>query len=200
MHDQDMADQIRKAKHGDAEALEEVLQELEPYLLDLAPRLVGRGWMRASDLVQIARMRIWERISTFEGSDDNELCTRRFKAWIKTTMRRAAIDDWRTQERRVPTVSIDKLNTNSTAGGLPQVTDGSPTPSRNFRFDEEARIVCHAISQIRNEDDRRIIELHFFEGASLRQIAKSMGIEDKKLRVRFHDLLDRLGLDLEELK
>ena len=73
------------------------------------------------------------------------------------------------------------------------------TPSANVRAEEQAALVRAALAKVPDETDRALLRLRFFEGLSLRQAARQLGVSYDAARERYRRALTRLEGDLARL-
>ena len=101
--------------------------------------------------------------------------------------------------------SIDRLRRRNVAGRSPQTLEGVPEP----RDDEDPEIqvsdaqrrlvVQQALEQL-SDDQRRALELSFYEGLSHREVAERLSAPLGTVKSRIRTALTRLKTSLEALK
>jgi RNA polymerase sigma factor (sigma-70 family) len=199
---------IRQAQTGDRAAMDRVLSLLRPHLEQLARRYAdpARASASASDLVQETELRVWQKLDQFRGGEDDEQTLALFRGWVGQMMQRLGLNarrDRKTQRRQPsqPIVRLDAPKSSGPAGedGL-DLAGREPTPSRDLRTAEEARLVQTALANIPDAADRTLLQLRFFEGLSLRESAKRAGISYDKARDRFRLCMQRLEEELARLR
>ncbi len=196
---------VQRAKGGDPEAWRDLHALAQEYLLRLAQQLVGPGWAHrsASDLVQDVWQQVYEAIDTFRGGEDDEQTGAMFRALLSRTMRRLNANGLRHDQaaiRRPPAGTVHlgvHGGDDSTAGpGDPPADD--PTPSLPVRLEEQRATVQAALAKL-DETDRAIVELRFFQGRTLEQVAEQIGWTCDQVRYRLHEtILPRLGEALKD--
>ncbi len=201
-------DLLRQARAGDRGALDRVLALLRPYLEQLAARYAdpGRAHASASDLVQEACLRAWDKLDQFRGGSSDEQTLALFRSWLGQIVQRLGLNARRDgkAQRRAPRQPLRRLgspaagDSTDQAGGV-EPAGGEPTPSANLREDEQTRLVRAAVANIPDETDRAIVRLRFFEGLSLRQVAQQLNLTYDKVRERYQISLQRLERDLGQL-
>jgi RNA polymerase sigma factor (sigma-70 family) len=186
---------IAQAQAGDAEAQHRLLAVIRPHLERVARAYAdpARAEESASDLIQEASLRAWQRLDRFRAAADDEQTLALFRAWIDRLARNVGLNrrrDGRAKRRRPlkPFVSLDEPADRPAS----DPADGGPSPSANLRAGEQTRLVLEALERLPDETDRRIMRLRFFEGQSLRQIADRLPLPYDHVRDRFQKTLDRL--------
>ena len=61
-----------------------------------------------------------------------------------------------------------------------------------MRADEESEIVRRAVADLSDPLERQVLELHFFEGLSLRQIAERLDLTYDRVREPYRRAMRRL--------
>jgi RNA polymerase sigma-70 factor (ECF subfamily) len=194
-------DLLARSRSGDRAAAEELLAFVRPWLEKLArshadPHAPDGS---ASDLVQEAWLRAWQKLDQFQGAADEEQALTMFHAWLARIVSRLGLNAARDRKagQRMPPGKLLRLDgegaaasTDSAAGIEPCATE--PTPSANVQAAERARLVQAALAELTDPFDQAIIRLRFFEGLSLRQVAQQLGCNPETVRQRYHALLGRL--------
>jgi RNA polymerase sigma-70 factor, ECF subfamily len=202
-------DLLRQAQSGDRAAMDRVITLLRPYLEQVAARYADpdRASASASDLVQDACLRAWEKIDQFHGGTNDEQTLALFRSWVGQIVQRLGLNDRRDRkaQRRTPALPLVRLDNpgagESTArGGGADPADREPTPSMNLRTDEQARLVQAALERIADETDRAVLRLRFFDGLSLREIAERLTLSYNKVRERYQVGLEQLERELGRLE
>jgi RNA polymerase sigma factor (sigma-70 family) len=196
---------IQRAKAGDPEAWRQLHVMAQDYLLRLARRLVGPGWAHrsASDLVQDAWRQVYQAIGAFRGGDNDAQTGATFRALLARTLRRLHANGLRHDRaaiRRPPgTVPLGACGADDSAAGLGDPPADDPTPSHPLHVEERRAKVESVLAKL-EETDRAIVELRFFQGRSLEQVAGHLGLTYDQVRYRLHEsILVRLGDELRDL-
>jgi RNA polymerase sigma factor (sigma-70 family) len=198
-------DLVILAQGGDAAAMDRLLAELRPHLERIARDYAepDRAAESASDLVQEAELRAWQKIDQFCGGPDDQQTLAMFRAWAGQIVRRVGLDARRNSatQRRSPPGAILRLGpaAGSTTGGGLQPAGSEPTPSARLRSDEAAQRVRAAIQDLPDPGDREIVGLYFFEGKTLSEIAKLLGIGYEAAKYRYRAAMERLERSLGDL-
>jgi RNA polymerase sigma-70 factor (ECF subfamily) len=201
-------DLLARARAGDPAATEELLARVRPWLTQLArqhadPRQADAS---ASDLVQEAWLRAWQKLDQFQGAADEAQALAMFRAWLARIVTRVGLNSMRDgdAQRRRPPGKLLRLDVHraDAAGDAAAALDPSaagPTPSAGAQADEQSRLVHEALDRLTDPLGRDIVRLRFFEGLSLRQAAERLGLNHETARQRYHAALGRLQQDLDEL-
>lgn len=147
-------------------------------LLAYALRLCNGDRQRAEDLVQETMLRAWRHPESMDPSRGS------VRAWLFTTARNVAIDNWRRREARVAEVVTDQL------------------PERDSGWDEtdravEAWVVAEALRRLSPAHRQVLIEC-FYRGCSVAEAAARLGIPPGTVKSRTHYALRALRVALEE--
>ncbi len=147
-------------------------------LLAYALRLCQGDRQRAEDLVQETLLRAWRHPESMDPARGS------VRAWLFTTARNVAIDNWRRREARVSEVVTDQV------------------PERDPGWDEtdravEAWVVAEALRQLSPAHRQVIIEC-FYRGCSVAEAAARLGIPPGTVKSRTHYALRALRVALEE--
>ncbi|HEX6272121.1 MAG TPA: sigma-70 family RNA polymerase sigma factor [Polyangiaceae bacterium] len=154
---------------GDAAAFRELFARYAPKLERLMLReLYARE--AANDLVQQTFLQLHRARLDFDPSQ-------RFKPWLYTIALNLKREHFRRRRRR-PEV-------------LGELGDERPGPSGSHEAFEARRSLAWALQQI-PEENRAVIELHWFDGLSFAEAARCLGIGAVAAKVRAHRGYQRL--------
>lgn len=145
-------------------------------LWSYALRLTGGDRARAEDLVQETLLRAWKHPRVLDQSQGSA------RAWLFTVARRIAIDGWR-----------------SAAARSEIMTDAPPelaTPDDTDRA-LQGWLVAEALGEL-SVAHREVLGLCYFQGYSVADAAKTLGIAPGTVKSRTHYALRALKLALEE--
>jgi RNA polymerase sigma factor (sigma-70 family) len=200
---------IRRAQDGDPRAVEELLASVRPYLAKVAGGFAdaSRASASASDLLQEAELRAWQRLGQFQGGSADEETHAKFRTWLVQIVRHIAQDRERARgarKRRAPGAWIRSIEgpgseDGSGAASLDPPAAG-PSPSASLRQTERSLLVNRALEAVRDGTDRAIIRLRFFEGLSLPAIADRLEMTYDQVRERYRRGIRGLEMRLQELK
>ena len=172
-----LAERIRA---GDAEALGELYDRYASVALATALRVVG-GRDEAEDVVHDAFVTVWRKIDRFDAERGA------LRAWLMTVVRNRAID--RVRARRT-SVDIDDADERSLLR-----TGPNPTWEDALRR-ASAGELRSALAELPDEQ-RRAIELAYFEGYTYREVAELTGVApgtaNGRLRLALAKLRDSLA-------
>lgn len=172
-----LAERIRA---GDAEALGELYDRYASVALGTALRVVG-GRDEAEDVVHDAFVTVWRKIDRFDAERGA------LRAWLMTVVRNRAID--RVRARRT-SVDIDDADERSLLR-----TGPNPTWEDALRRASAGELRT-ALAELPDEQ-RRAIELAYFEGYTYREVAELTGVApgtaNGRLRLALAKLRDSLA-------
>jgi RNA polymerase sigma-70 factor, ECF subfamily len=164
------ADLLARVAAGDEPALAALYDRLSGVAFGLALRMVGNT-DAAEDVVQDAFLRIWRRAESYEPARGAA------RPWVLRVVRNVAIDRLRSRDarRRAETGS-------QTDEALVTVSE---TPDETASRSERSRVVRRALADLPAEQ-RRAIEIAYFEGLSHTEIAsrENMPLGTVKTRIR----------------
>lgn len=196
---------LAQAKAGDRDAWGALYDLVGPHLLRLAQQRLGPIWPQesVSDLVQTTWERALRQIDQFHGGADDSQTAPMFRAWLSQILRNVHRNELRDRQaaRRRPPGGLRTLDptAESQSGDVAPVdiAASDPTASHAARLHEFRSALQDAMLTL-DEMDRRIVLLHFFDGLSLRQIARQMNLEQNTVFDRFRRLKKRLQRELGE--
>jgi RNA polymerase sigma-70 factor (ECF subfamily) len=171
------ADRIRD---GDAAALGELYDRHAAAALAVAMRIVG-GRDEAEDVVHDAFVAVWRKIDRFDAQRGS------LRAWLLTVVRNRAID--RVRARRTA-VDVDDADERSL------LRTGS-NPTWEAALDRAAASDLRGAMAALPDEQRRALELAYFEGYTYREVAEITGVPpgtaNGRLRLALAKLRDALA-------
>jgi RNA polymerase sigma factor (sigma-70 family) len=195
---------IQRAHAGDRQAMDLLLAAVLPDLQCRARRYRSADQPDASaaDLVQVACLHAWQKLDQFDCAGDSETTRTQFRAWMLRILDSQGLNAlrFRSTQRRKPSQPLLRLTASGpgeaddTVNRLDPAADES-TPSAAARGGEQSDLIRRALNAL-PEEDRAIIELHYFEEVSLRQIAARLQLSEDRVRSRYHSALRRLEREL----
>jgi RNA polymerase sigma-70 factor (ECF subfamily) len=178
------ADLLARARAGDASAFCILIEPLESRLFRQAVVLAG-DLSTAQDLVSETRIRAWKSLGRY-----NETC--RFSTWLYAILLHCQQEAARRARSRP--ISLAWLPFGE-AGKLTQQHENqpadTPSPSAIAAQNEAALELSRCIERL-PEKHREVIQLRFFEDASLPDMAAVLGCSVGTVKSRLHHALDKL--------
>src|SRR5215208_4099212 len=153
---------------GDRDALSELYERHSGLLLGLAMRIV-RERREAEDLLHDVFLEAWRTAKDFDPRRG------RVRTWLAIRMRSRALDLQKSA----------RVSRNAGDGGLDTLVDESEGASPDHRR------VRRALAELA-QDQRRVLELAYFEGLSCTEIAERVAIPVGTVKSRIAAGLDRL--------
>jgi RNA polymerase sigma-70 factor (ECF subfamily) len=172
---------LGRVARGDERALAALYDRLSPQAYGLALR-IARDSRLAQDAVQDAFVRAWRGASRYDVRRGSA------RAWLLRIVRNAAIDQLRSEQAK--------------ARAEGRADEGSP--GRAPAPPDEAAASAQRSSRLRDalgrlpEEQRRVIEIAYFEGLSHSEIATREGIPVGTVKSRIHEGVARLRRFVEE--
>ena len=151
-----LADRIRS---GQTEALGELYDMHAATALAVALRVVGDR-QEAEDVVHDAFVAVWRKIDRFDAERGA------LRAWVMTVVRNRAID--RIRARRI-TVDVDDADERS-------MLRTGPNPTWEAALGRATATEMRAAIDRLPDEQRRAIELAYFEGYTYREVAELTGV------------------------
>lgn len=187
------AEELLRARQGDADALDRILRRVLPRLdrrtrEQLGPWLAGR--MGTSDLVQDALVEVVRSITKFEGHTEAA-----FVAWLDRIVDRAALQQYRrlrADRRRVPSDPAGLRRLASAILPLPA------TPSADARQAEFIAICEAALAEL-SIDQRLALIGVVFENRPVAEVAVELGRSPDALHALLGRARARLAVRLQQL-
>jgi RNA polymerase sigma-70 factor (ECF subfamily) len=177
---------VARIERRDADALGEIYDRYAARLNGLASRILGDTG-EAEEVLQDVFLYVWRAASTFDGTRGSVL------AWLMVATRSRAIDRLRTRR----------------SGGRLRLTTLTDAPEPASKDDLEAGLagrewetVCRAAIGELPEDQRRALELAYFEGLTQQEIADRtktpLGTVKTRVRLGLMKLRERIRPYLSE--
>lgn len=176
---------VRRLAAGDEHALAEIFDRLAPTVYGAALGVLGNG-AAAQDAVQDVFVELWSRPDRYDPAAGT------LRTYLIVVARHRAVDMVRSESRRVARQERHF-----------QLTPGQRLPSAcdEVTAAEAAGAVRDAV-RLLPRDQRRVVELAYFEGLTYREVALAVGIPEgtakSRLRlalVKLKTMLDRQLLE-----
>jgi RNA polymerase sigma-70 factor (ECF subfamily) len=169
----DQRELIDRARGGEATAFERLAEQCAPRLWRFALALCkDRHW--AEDLVQETLLEAWQSLARFDGR-----CG--FSSWLYGILRHRFLKGRRQQ-------NAARL---SVGDGLDQTPGRASTRDRFAEMSEDAFRIRRAVANL-PEEHRLVVELRFFAGATLDEIAAALSCPLGTVKSRLHHALKKL--------
>ena len=172
-HEDDECGLIARAQAGEAIAFERLARRHAASLWRCAMAL-GKDSHWAEDLAQETLVEAWRSLARFDGR-----C--RFSTWLYGILRHRFLKGRRKQDAA-------RL---SASDALGQEPCPARSPDRSAEASEDAQRVRQAVASL-PEEHRLVIELRFFAGATLDEIAAALGCPLGTVKSRLHYALEKL--------
>ena len=172
-HEDDERELIDRAKDGEANAFERLAVQHAARLWRCALAL-GKESHWAEDLVQETLIEAWRSLARFDGR-----C--QFSTWLYGILRHRFLKGRRGQNAAGL----------SAPDALAQVPCTAWSPDQSAEASEDAERVRRAVASL-PEEHRLVVELRFFAGATLDEIAAALGCPLGTVKSRLHHALEKL--------
>ena len=171
---------MNRVEAGDERALELLYHRHASMVFTLASRIVGQD-DDAEEVTEDVFIQVWEAADRF----DEERGT--LKSYLATMTRSRALDRLRSRKRRTAAYDRASVGDTGVAGGR----DG-PEPTDRPAERSEARDRISEALNVLNDDQRRAIELAYFEGLSQSEIAERLDQPLGTIKTRIRDGMIKL--------
>jgi len=171
--DNDQRKLIDRARAGEATAFERLAAQHAACLWRCALAL-GKDGHWAEDLAQETLVEAWRSLARFDGR-----C--RFSTWLYGILRHRFLKGRRQQ-------NAARLSSPDALGHVPCAAH---SPDRSAEASEDAQRVRQAVASL-PEEHRLVVELRFFAGAALDEIAAVLGCPLGTVKSRLHHALEKL--------
>ena len=172
---------IARARRGDADAFEQLVEAYRNQVFRLALRMCGNE-ADADEVAQEAFLSAWKGLPNFRGES-------RFSTWLYQLTTHAVIDLMRREKRQAAAEDIDEITT----------ADDGPSPQQQAGRAETRREVRAALMQL-PEEYRQVLLLRFMQELSYEEIGQTLKLPAGTVKSRLNrakaqlkDILSRSG-------
>jgi RNA polymerase sigma-70 factor (ECF subfamily) len=166
---------VARLAAGDDQALTEIFDRLAPMVYAVARRVLGEG-TAAQDIVQDVFVELWSRPGRYDPAAGA------LHTYLTVVARNRAVDLLRSELRRVARQERHYRLT-------PE--QGHPAPSEVVLTAEAGGLVRDAV-RLLPSDQRRVVELAYFQGLTCREVALAAGIPEGTAKSRLRLALAKL--------
>lgn len=167
---------IEKAKAGDIRAFEELMEEHQKAIYNVAYRIVG-NYDDASDVAQDAMIKIFKNLSYFEERS-------KFTTWMYRIVTNTALDFLK-KKRRNKVISIDETISGEENDYGKQLASDEVTPQELVEQDERRQAVLKALYKLTPEH-RAVLVLRDINGLSYDEIANVLMCSEGTVKSRIN--------------
>ena len=175
----------KRACRADKNAACELLKIYYADIYSYLRRLCG-GEADAEDLTQQTFLKVWSSLDSFAGRS-------KFSTWLYRIAHNTYIDF----QRRNAGSARDRSDQ-----WWAEYIDKNPGPLANVAERQLARRLYETVDQL-DEDKRNIVHLHYYQGLSIRETAKVLGIATSTVKYRLREVLRilrvKVGVEENEL-
>lgn len=157
---------VARARAGDQQAFEQLVQDNQNKVYSLAFRLVGDR-EEASDLAQEAFLKAWQGLSSFQGESS-------FTTWIYRLTTNVCIDYLRRQKRRQGASTAVSLDDEDS--GWVEPVDWTQDPHGQLEQSERGQALARGLEQL-PDHQRQALALRELSGLSYQEIAQTMDLD-----------------------
>lgn len=160
----DLQPLVAQAQAGDEEAFGRVVKAHYPKVYGVIYRMVQNA-EDAKELTQIAWVKAWQRLGSFEGNS-------KFSTWMYRLAVNTAMDFIRSRKRRGETVYLDEI-TDSDEANRESFHSAQAAPEDEMHRDE-IRTAFHNALEALTPEHRQTLMLREVDGLSYKEIADVM--------------------------
>lgn len=160
----DLQPLIARAKAGDENAFGDVVKAHYPKVYGVIYRMVQNA-EDAKELTQIAWVKAWQRLASFEGNS-------KFSTWMYRLAVNTAMDFLRSRARRGETVYLDEI-TDADEASRESLHSAQAAPEDEMHRDEIRKAFHEALGALTPEH-RQALMLREVDGLSYKEIADVM--------------------------
>ena len=169
---------LKRARKADTNAANELLRIYYEDVYSYLRRLCG-SQADAEDLTQQTFLKVWSSLDGFKGRS-------RFSTWLYRIAYNTYID-WQRKNPSSVQSSADQW--------WHEYTDSNPGPSQELAQHQLAQRLYEAVDRL-NDDKKQTVHLHYYQGLSLRETAKILGIATSTVKYRLREVFRILRIKL----
>jgi RNA polymerase sigma-70 factor (ECF subfamily) len=166
----ELATDIAKARRGDRDAFQSLVEQHSRAVFRLAWRMTGNE-TDAQDMVQETFLRAWKQMSKFDGRAS-------LGTWLHRICANCSLDHIRARKRKqesmVPSDSTDTAD--NTDDRMAKVPHHGPSPERLAQSSEITAILLPALDEL-SEMERTAFIMRHYEGLPIEEISRALGVE-----------------------
>jgi len=172
---------LKRARKADTNAASQLLTVYYEDIYSYLRRLCG-SQTDAEDLTQQTFLKVWSSLDRFKGRS-------RFSTWLYRIAYNCYID-WRRKNPGNVQSNTDQW--------WHECTDNNPGPVEGFARHQLSRQLYEAVDRL-DEDKKQTVHLHYYQGLSLRETAKVLGVATSTVKYRLREVLRilRIRIDAE---
>lgn len=167
---------LRKAKNGDVEAFEKLIEGCQKRVFNIALRMLGNP-DDASEMSQEVFIKIFRSLDGFKENSS-------FYTWVYRITTNICLDELR-KRKNSQVISLDETISIKDNELKPQVEDKSPTPDIEAEKKELRRVVNSAIKSL-PEEHKIVVVLRDIQGFSYEEIAKILNCPEGTVKSRIN--------------
>ena len=173
---QNERDLVDRAKFGDIEAFEQLIEGCQKRVFNIAYRMIG-NYDDANELAQEVLLKAFRSIKSFKGDS-------LFSTWIYKVTANVCLDEIRRRKKRM-VVSLDEDIEYNDGEVKRQIPDNSPTPDVEAETNELKKAVNKSIQEL-PDDYKSMIILRDIQGFSYDEISKIVNCPEGTVKSRIN--------------
>lgn len=197
----DLSATIAAAIAGDRDATLEIVQlaKRDVTIACFQVRIDQNPELSQSDLVQDAMMRVLLHLPSFRGHEDDVVCRKMFRKWLRRLATHAALNLLQRQNcgKRSPGKRLQTMSPDRNGGGEADQIDDEATPGRNALVNESRQRLLSAINGLPQEE-QQIVQLYFGNNQTLAQVGKQLRLSIHQVKYRLNRAIDGLRRKLND--
>jgi RNA polymerase sigma-70 factor, ECF subfamily len=165
----DWADEtaISKARRGDRDAFQALVERHSPAVFRVAYRITGNE-VDAEDMVQETLLRAWKQMKKFDGRAS-------FGTWLHRICANCSIDHIRARKRRQDAPGTPE-RAETTADPFARVHHSGPSPERLMQSVQITAILLPALDELTGME-RAAFVLRHYEGLCIEEISRALRVQ-----------------------